>query len=120
MLGVLLTGCMSGTSYAVLDREAEAADALPGAVETELLEPETARFVGEDDGASLWLVRGVEASTICLVAYRTDDAWVSGCSGEGGGLAVRGEVGSWEVAPDGAPAPAGTRKLFDNIFIPER
>ncbi len=118
-----LSGCMSESDFAVLDTEPRAADAPPQAVfeDTEgTVDQDTARFVGKDGEVSLWLARPAESGNgICLIAYKSDDRYLTGCADGGSWIRIEGqEVGEYEVAPDGSPAPEGTERLFDNVFVP--
>lgn len=115
---VTLTGCTAGESYAVFDREPQAADALPAAVVAEdesVVDADSARFVGEDGEVSLWLTRPEEPGGVCIVAYRSDEAWLAGC---GANVEISGEIGRYAVAPDGSPEPDGMTRIFDNVFVP--
>ncbi|RXZ72456.1 hypothetical protein [Agromyces albus] len=119
LAGMGLAGCISPASgFAVLDRAAEAGDALPKDLPDyadDSLDPTTSRFVGEHDGDRLYLARG-DNSAICLVIYPNNEEWVVGC-GEGGGLtAVSGPSGTYEIRPDGAPAPTGAEEISPNVF----
>jgi hypothetical protein len=119
-LAALLSSCASAQPFAIFDREPQASDALPDAVSDEFIDVDTARFVGDDDGTRLWLVRPSEHEDgICLVAYQSDEVWLSGCSDRGTRVGIGGEVGSYEVVQDGWPAPEGTEKVFDNVFAPK-
>jgi hypothetical protein len=118
-LAIGLSGCLDGGSgFAVLDRPAESADALP----TDLpdyafdnLDPESARFVADHDGVELYLTRGAD-SGICLLAYPNAEDWVVGCSG-GRWLKVGGRSTKYEVRADGAPAPEGATALSANVYL---
>lgn len=121
ILGVaaLLTGCTSsGVTYSGLDGKAEAVDELPEIVQDSdaEIDVESARFVGEQDGASVWLARGEQPDTVCLVASEADD-WVVSCGAEGGPMTVAGEPGKYVVVPDGAPAPENATELSDNVYF---
>lgn len=59
------------------------------------------RYVGDDDGTQLWLARGTERDSVCLVRITNIDAddWQIGCSGAAGPLTM----GSYVVHSDGYP-----------------
>jgi hypothetical protein len=115
-----LAGCAAaGPTYSVLDREAEAADAVPGDLPAQAgdgADLDSARVVGEHEGSSLWLMRGDEPGTICLLSHRDDGAWIVVCSDEGTGLQTEGETGHFAVVPDGAPGPEGTSQVSENVY----
>lgn len=113
-----LTGCTApGTDYAVLDGDAQARDEVPESLPAyawETADPATARFVGEHDRASLWLMRASDEDAVCLLAYGDASSWIIGCGGSQFG--VGGGPGSFTVVPDGAPHPDGMTQLSDNVF----
>lgn len=115
-----LTGCIDpGTGFAVLDREAVAADALPADLPDyadDNLEPSSSRFVGEHDGNMLFLAKGREPRTVCLAIYPNATDWVIGCGG-GGEFAVGGPSGGYTVRPDSAPEPELHREVAPNVFV---
>lgn len=117
-----LTGCAaSSPDYAVLDREAQQADEVPGTLPDTVWDevaPETSRFVGEHDGTSLWLTRSNDETAVCLLAYADEDAWMAGCS-DGPLLEVSGAAGIFAVVPDGAPGPDGMGQVSDNVYAPD-
>lgn len=43
-----------------------------------------------------------------------DDDWVVGCGG--GGTKVVGRAGSFEIVPDGVPAPEGATQVSENVY----
>jgi hypothetical protein len=119
-LAALLAGCSSsGATYSALDRDAESADELPGVVLEGGgdIDVDTARFVGEHDGVSLWLALAERPDTVCLVVYPNDQDWVTGCGAEGGPIGVGGPAGDYVLIPDGAPAPEDSSQLTDNVYV---
>lgn len=121
VMATVLSGCMGGADFAVLEKEPQAADALPDAAVDDndgVVAPDTVRFVGKDGDVSLWLARPASGSGICVVAYQSDDAYATGCADNGTWVRLSGELGTYEVAPDGSPTPEGTERLFDNVFVP--
>ena len=112
MSAAMLTGCVQYTTYADLEGERDAADHLPELEEYayDSLDALTSRFVGEHNGTSLWLAKGEEANSACLVAQRGDD-WIIGC---GGGMS--GGPGSFEIYPDGAVVPEGATQVSENVY----
>lgn len=117
---LLLAGCSSsGVSYSVLDRAAEASDALPAAVVdgVDEIDIESARFIGARDGTSLWLAKAERTDTVCLVVYPNDEDWVVGCGAEGAELGVGGPSGDYALVPDGMPAREGATKITENVYL---
>ncbi|WP_261165773.1 hypothetical protein [Microbacterium sp. Marseille-Q6965] len=113
-----LAGCASSSSYAVLEREAQAADAVPADLPARAAggaDFDSARAVGEHEGASLWIMRGEDPGSVCLLSYRDDEAWVVGCGGESG-LVTSGEAGHFVVVADGMPAPDGAVQISENVY----
>ncbi|WP_396641929.1 hypothetical protein [Microbacterium sp.] len=116
----LLAGCIaSAFPYAVLEEAAQPEDELPAelpAYAGDGADLETARFVGEHDDSSLWLMRGAEITDICILAYRDDTAWVLGCGLASGPVGIGGMAGEFTVVPDGTPAPEGTTQVSENVY----
>ncbi len=116
----LLTGCIaSGFPYAVFEEEAQPADELPSelpAYAGDGADLETARFVGEHDDSSLWLMRGAEKTDICILAWQDEAAWVLGCGLASGPVGIGGMAGEFTVLPDGMPAPEGTTQVSENVY----
>ena len=111
-----LAGCASGSGFAELDRPAEARDGLPSGLPAEAydqLDAESARFVGNDRGARLYLMKGAE-SGICLLVWPEDDRWFSGCGGDH--FTVANPTRTYEVWADGALPVKGATQLSPNVF----
>ena len=69
------------------------------------VEPDSSRYVGEHNGASLWLAKGTTSpAETCLIAYADPDTWHVVC-GVSPGLGARGTAGGFVVVPDDAPVP---------------
>lgn len=118
---IALSGCTAfATNYAVLDRDSEAADAVPdGVVEQDsgdVADLSSARLVGEHSGSSIWLMRGFEPSTVCILAYRDKDEWGMGCGGSRGPVEMSGPAGHFTTVPDDYPTPDGATRISDNVF----
>lgn len=106
-------------NYAVFDRAAEESDELPSGLPehaTDAADETTARNVGAYGATSLWLMRGEEPATICLVAHVTDEVWISGCGGDIGPFTLSGDPGRFTVLPDGAPSPNDATQVSENIY----
>ncbi|WP_404433886.1 hypothetical protein LG299_05100 [Microbacterium lacus] len=119
-LAALLAGCSSsGTNYSALDQQVKPGDELPRAIDNggDEIAADTARFVGEHDGVSLWLARAERPDIVCLIVYANDQDWVTGCGAEGGPIGVGGPSGGYVLSPDGAPTPDGSRQLTDNVDV---
>ncbi len=117
---VALSGCTGvGPTYAVLDREAGARDEVPADLPGyawDDVDQATARFVGEDEGTSLWLARARDDTSACLLAYGDEESWVLGCGGDGAPFSLGGVTGTFTVVPDGAPAPEGMTRVSENVY----
>jgi len=114
---VLLAGCSAQqNAFTDLQGERGASDELPQLADHAYddLDVSSSRFVGEHEGTSLWLAQGLEDSSVCLVADPGDDDWVVGCGG--GGTKVVGRAGSFEIVPDGVPAPEGATQVSENVY----
>jgi hypothetical protein len=123
VLAALLVGCSpSGATHSVLDRAAEPADEPPSVVaeSSEDIAADSARFVGEHNGAGLWLARSTTENGICLIVHSNARGWVTGCTDGGGQLGVSGPAGAFVVLPDGSPTPDGTSQLTENVFVATR
>ncbi len=106
-------------TYVVFDRAAEEIDELPHDLPdyaVESADKTTARFVGEYEATSLWLMRGREPAMICLLAHRSEEKWNVACAGEQGPLAVSGDAGHFTVMADGGAGPAGATQISENVF----
>lgn len=75
---------------------------------------DSSRYVGDDDGTQLWLVRGTERDSVCLVTVTDIDAddWQIGCSGAAGPLTM----GSYVVHSDGYPTPDDAVPISENVY----
>jgi hypothetical protein len=118
-LAMGLSGCFfdRGSGFAVLDRPAEARDVLPAELpdsEDLIFDPESARFVAEDDDRQLYLASD-GASGICLLVYEADPVPFVGCS-EGRWLGLEGRGYEYEVRADGMPASEGAIALSPNVY----
>lgn len=116
-----LSGCTAFSSgYAVLDRAVEPADAVPDAVAEQdsgdVADLSSARFVGEHSGSSLWLIRGLDEKTVCVLAYLDESQWGMGCGGETGPVEMSGPAGHFMALPDDYPAPDGATRVSDNVY----
>lgn len=124
LLSVLvLAGCSSGNGYPILDRGAEAADAVPNTLPDYAgnnADLSSSRFVGEHDGTSLWLMKGNDPATVCLLAYPDADGWVIGCSDMAGQSGVGGPGTQYVYQPDFAPAPEDSIEISANVYVPNQ
>lgn len=117
----VLSGCTAfATGYAVLDREAEGADALPDAFieqdPADIADLSSARYVGEHSGSSLWLLRGLDQGSVCILAYRDETAGIMGCGSEGGPVEMSGPAGHFVTVPDDYPTPDEATRISDNVY----
>ena len=113
----LLSGCSTDlVGFSDLQGERESRDELPELTDYAYddVDVSTSRYVGEHAGTSLWLARGLENSTVCLVADAGEDEWVVGCGG--GTVGVDGLAGKYQVVVDGVQAPEGAVKISENVY----
>lgn len=113
----VLTGCSFVTSdLAVLDSERVDADELPALEDYsyDRVDESTSRFVGEHDDISLWVARGADSQACLVAAGAEEDDWLVAC----GGLPIRmgGLDHTFQLLPDGAPAPEGSTRVSDNVY----
>ncbi|MGH3691631.1 MAG: hypothetical protein ACRDT7_15885 [Microbacterium sp.] len=122
MLSVtVLSACTAfGPNYGVLDREATSGDAVPDAVTEQdsgdVADLSSARWVGEHSGSSIWLLRGVDQGSICVLAFPEGGEWGMACGGEGGPVEMSGPAGHFVTIPDDYPAPDGATRVSDNVY----
>gem|GEM_PF-2272957 len=112
-----LTACSAVIQYSVLDRAATPTDTLPAGVLDSDAEIafSSSRFIGVDDGVSLWLAAPAEKYGICLIVYPDEQSWSVACSGSG--LEVDSGSGAhYAVYPDGTPDKEGMRRISRNVF----
>ncbi len=125
-VALLLTGCASGDTprYTELDRPQVDSDIFP-ADQSEILDTETTRLVGERDGRSFYLAlpKGDEIENgICILVAGDDvpDGAVGGCSGPNS--SSRYPFGTLKHDPSRIPDSAlqdGWVRISDNlIFLP--
>lgn len=113
----LLAGCTGqAEGFSDLEGERTAADELPALADGayEQVDAATSHYVGEHEGTSLWLARGLENSPVCIVAYAEEEAWQIGCGGAP--ATISGVTGTYEIVMDGAAAPAGAVKVSENVY----
>ncbi|MEV8357662.1 hypothetical protein [Microbacterium sp. NPDC076895] len=130
-VGVLgLVGCTETTpeptnsprtyTYGIFDTGAEDVDTLPEAASDLLsdLTQSMSRYAGDDDGTQVWAVRGIGAEGLkfCLVLVAHDQA-STGCTSRGVLGVSRGTSATYQLVPDGDPAPDGAVKLAENVFV---
>ncbi|MGC5172782.1 hypothetical protein ACPW96_16880 [Micromonospora sp. DT81.3] len=113
---IVLVGGVGGSGFALLDRDAESADALPADLAGDAydsVDTASARWVAEHDGDQLYLARGTEVGTVCLLVHRED--WVVGCGGPQ--LGVSNATRTYYVQPDADPDPVTGTKVTENVFV---
>ncbi|QEW00100.1 hypothetical protein F6J84_08305 [Microbacterium caowuchunii] len=117
--GVLaLSGCTSPDfPFQDLKRDRRPGDELPTvpAPEEMDLDMSTSRFIGEYESASLWLVQGNDAMSICLIIDSGAASWHAACGGSLG-LSTSGPGGAFAVVPDGSSPPDGAIAVSENVY----
>lgn len=124
-----LAGCTPPINVEVLREPQTAEDTLPDDVRefTGDLDPDSVRFLVEDDGTAFYLGMMADDTetprSVCLVAAPTDKAEHGGmfCGGNGGNE-FGGSAPSFNVkfVPDGLPEgrePEGFRRIHPNLFV---
>ena len=114
----VLVGCsFSASPVAVLDRDRAAGDELHVLEDHayESVDEPTSRYIGDHEGTDLWLARGTDSGSVCLIVVTAEEDWITGC----GGLPTRlgGVGGTFEVRADGALPPEGMTRISENIFV---
>lgn len=104
---LLVAGCAADSDgYADLERERTSADHVPREIIDAFSEGfeadyESARFVGEDDGASLWLMPGDQANRVCLLSWQGPEDGVIGCGQKGVEFTSGNGSRTYQVVPNG-------------------
>lgn len=123
---IALTGCSQSTGIAALDRDAGAADALPGGLPSYSsdwgIDEATVRFVGSEGDIAVYLARGPATSPVCVLLWKnTPEAAQPEPLGEAcGGIPVSLTVASGtevRVASAGTETPRGFTRLDDNVMV---
>lgn len=113
----VLAGCAVAPGYSLLDREPTPADSLtPDFIESvPQVDSETSRFAVDDGGTLLWIAKGVEDGTMCLIIQIEGEGMEGLC---GGPPVTVSSVSTptYSLYVDGVPTPEGHRKVSDNIF----
>ena len=114
-----LSGCATSTDgFGDLQTQRGSEDELPALAESDAFDNvdiSTSRYVGEHDGASLWIAEGVVDAQICLVAVAGESEWGVSCGGAAG-VITTGVTGTFMVIPDGVPAPENATKISENVY----
>jgi hypothetical protein len=120
---LVLTGC-SGSGYSVLDRDAEAGDALPADLPDSASDnfvPTSVRFAGTYAGDLIYAAKGVESASyggesVCLLVYpELSKKWSTVCGH--GPVRVGDGFRSYALRIDGAPVPDGAVQVSPNVFV---
>jgi len=115
-----LTGCVpSAGGFSVLDEPADASDRLPAGLPsdaTENLDAGSARFVGEDQGNQLYLLRNQEKS-VCLLVYGPPEEWFAGCGGDH--FRTGSSSVAYEVWADGRAPSEQPNQVSPNVYVVE-
>jgi hypothetical protein len=115
---LILTACQIGVPpYADLAGGPTEQDALPAGLPDHAygdVDVDSIRYVGDDAGTQLWLARGTERDSVCLVRITNIDSddWQIGCSGTAGPLTM----GSYVVHSDGYPTPDDAVAISQNVY----
>ncbi len=114
---LLLTGC-TVASIPEFDAEQTSSDVVVEEAQVDI-DPDTTRYVGEVEGAELYLARG--EGTTCLIQIR-EEVWEQTGCGAGGGLGTtlqsgtRIEVGDFTFPPSEVAGRTRTQ-LSDSVTV---
>jgi hypothetical protein len=115
----MLTGCVPGTAYSDLEREATADDAAPADLPGyafDNMDAASVRFIDELDGRRVYLAEGTEPrSPVCVLLYRNGTDWMTGCGSD----MTTAQTGSLEVmvVSDGMPDRDGWARASPNLLV---
>ena len=118
---LMLTGCVGGEGFAVLDREATADDVIREGVLVDFsdnMDPDSARFVGEHNGNRLYVLTG-EPNLYCILIDPGEpengpEEWGSGCGSSS--ITTSGPAGKYTLVPDNYPIPSGATQISENVY----
>lgn len=119
---LVLTGCVGGEGFAVLDREPTADDVIREGVLVEFgddMDPDSARFVGEHNGNRLYVLTG-EPNLYCILIDPGEqedgtEKWGAGCAATGSMTTGTGS-GQYTLVPDNYPIPSGATQISENVY----
>jgi hypothetical protein len=110
-----LAGCTATGGYPILDRPAERSDRIPsdfGDDQLANMDRDSARFAGEFESNSLYLLRS-DNGDVCLAVYPAASA---ACGGNGNFTMGLTGVGTFDVAPAPRDARDGFVLVGENIL----
>ncbi|MGY4857671.1 hypothetical protein [Cryobacterium sp. AP23] len=114
-----LTGCVPGTGYSDLEREATADDAPPADLPEyafDTMDAASVRFIDEVDGRRVYLAEGTEPQTpVCVLIYRDVTEWMSTCGSD----MTTSQIGDFElmVVNDDMPNRDGWTRVSPNVIV---
>jgi len=116
---LILAGC-AATTLPEFEAEQTDRDVIADASTQTDIDPGSTRFVGEVEGAELYIARG-DNDTLCLIAIRDQEWEQTGCgSGLGIGTELQGgsriEAGSFKF-PDSEVADGERTKLSESVTV---
>lgn len=116
-----LGGCsMFGPSYSDLEGDSESAVALPEEVKSNGdLNADTAHFVGAHEGTQVWLSRGAEDDSVCIILAPVEGAASVACASAGSELSITSRPARFYVVPNGGQVPddGDNERLSNNVYI---
>lgn len=116
----VLVGCSAsgGSGYALLDADASSDRSIPPLPDHALddVDEATLRYAGASEGTELWIARGAEGATVCLLVYPGEDGWVTACGGDSGPLETSSADATYRLQPDGLPVPDGWTAVTGNVL----
>lgn len=121
---LVLTGCAADSDgYTDLERDRTSDDHVPQEIIDAFSEAfeanfESARFVGEDDGASLWLMNGERPENICLLMWASPEDGIIGCGMKGAEFTSGNGSRTYQVVPNGWVTDAEhVTPISSNVYV---
>ena len=117
-----LGGCsMFGPpSYSDLEGDSESAATLPEEVRSDgALNADTAHFVGDHEGTQVWLSRGAEDDSVCIILAPMEGSASVACASAGSELSATNRPARFYVVPDGGQVPddGENMRLSNNVYV---
>ncbi|WES63959.1 hypothetical protein P0L94_16005 [Microbacter sp. GSS18] len=118
-----LAGCAAqSTGYSDLDRASTDQDALPAETQpSDMVDPDTIRFVTTDGDWSIWIASGSEPDSVCLILFASangSNTATTSCDTSAGGVRVDENApgGNYLAIPDSATPPDDATALSENVY----
>lgn len=109
-----------GPSYSDLNSDTGSDVALPETVEGDAgLNASTARFVGDHVGTQVWLSRGSDDDSVCIILAPLEGTPSVECGTAGNELSATSRPARFYVVPDGGEVPddGDNTRLSNNVYV---